>query len=319
MTGLLVLGASGLLGRAVVDEARRIGIGPVTGVGRSALGAERADRWQEIDLSGASVASVTALLESADASAIINCAGRTAGDRPSLSRANVTTVAMLLEALSRHEATPRLVHVASAAEYAAVAEGKAIREDDRLDPQTAYGITKLAASRLVDVATREQEVDGVVARVFNPLGPRMPESSMPGRAARIIARAAADGLKSVAMGPLESYRDFVDTRDIAAALLRLARAEPLDHRTFNVASGVAHQARDVVHRIAEAAGFDGEVVETATASPRSAHVAWQRADISRLTALGWHANHDLSSSIAALVASVQSGEMPGADDELQPR
>ena len=304
MAGLLVLGASGFLGRAVVDEARRQGNWPVTGVGRSSPADERADRWHEIDLSLASVSAVVDLLASVTPSAVINCIGRTDGDRPSLARADVVTVGVLIEALSRWGRMPRLVHVGSAAEYAPSPRDTDTREDDPREPQTAYGIMKLAASRLVHLANGEGEIDGVVARVFNPLGPGMPESSMPGRAAHVIGRAAANGLDTVTMGPLESYRDFVDTRDIAAGLLRLARADRLDHRTFNVASGVARQAREVVRQIAEAAGYFGEIVETAPSSPRSGSIAWQRADVSRLTALGWGAKHDLSSSIAALVASV---------------
>lgn len=318
MGGLLVLGASGLLGRAVVDEARRAGDAPVTGVGRGPGGAGSADRWHELDLSRASVSTVADLVASVRPSAIINCVGRTVGDRDSLGRANVITVGVLLEALGRWAGTPRLLHVGSAAEYAASAEGTDTREEDPLEPQTTYGVTKLAASRLVHLAIRDGEVDGVVARVFNPLGAGLPESSMPGRAARIIVMAAATRLDTVTMGPLESYRDFIDTRDIASALLLLARTDRLEHRTVNVASGVARLARDVVHQIAVAVGFGGTVVETASPSPRSGHLAWQRADVSRLTALGWRANHDLSSSISALVASVTPGQTPGPGDASRP-
>ncbi|MGQ0608106.1 MAG: NAD-dependent epimerase/dehydratase family protein, partial [Chloroflexota bacterium] len=231
---------------------------------------------------------------------------------------NIVTVGVLLEALAQWGRMPRLVHLGSAAEYAASPRDPTTREDDPLEPQTAYGITKVAASRLVQLAIGAGEIDGVVARVFNPLGPGMPESSMPGRAAHVIGRAAANGLATVTMGPLDSYRDFVDTRDIAAGLLLLARTDHLDHRTFNVATGVARQARDVVRQIAEAAGFGGEVVESAPPSPRSDVVAWQRADVSRLTALGWRAKHDVSSSIAALVASVTSGQASGPGDESRP-
>lgn len=315
MPGLLVLGASGLLGLAVVAEAQRSSISPVVGVSRSKRRAEGTDAWHELDLSQTSVANVAGLLASTNPSAIINCTGRTHGDRPALVRANVVTVGVLLEALSRSGARPRLVHVGSAAEYAAAAMGAATREDDLLEPKTAYGVTKLAASRLVDLASGGEKIDGVVARVFNPIGPGMPASSMPGRAARLLSRAAANRLDAVALGPLEAFRDFIDTRDIAAALVRLAQAAHLEHRTYNVASGSALRVRDVVSQIAARVGFDGTVAETDRSSPRSGHVAWQRADISRLTALDWRANHDMVSSISALVASVRLPEMPSRADE----
>ncbi|MGQ0607516.1 MAG: NAD-dependent epimerase/dehydratase family protein, partial [Chloroflexota bacterium] len=194
MAGLLVLGASGLLGRAVVDEARQEGDAPVTGVGRTSPGVERADRGHQLDLTFATVSNVVDLLVSVSPSAVINCIGQTEGDRPSLGRANIVTVGVLLEALAQWGRMPRLVHLGSAAEYAASPRGTNTREDDPLEPKTAYGITKLAATRLVELAIGAGEIDGVVARVFNPLGPGMPESSMPGRAAHVIGRAAANGL-----------------------------------------------------------------------------------------------------------------------------
>lgn len=318
MGGLLVLGASGLLGRAVVAEAQRTGESPVTGVRGHPGRAEQADGSRELDLTTAGAPAMVALLESIDPSAVINCVGRTTGDRASLARANVVSVAVVLEALSTWGGAPRFVQVGSAAEYAPAADGASTHEEDPLEPRTVYGATKLAASQMVQLAVRDGEVDGVVARVFNPLGPGMPESSMPGRAARMIGTAAASGLDTVTMGPLDSFRDFVDTRDVAAALLILAQAGGLAHRTFNVGSGVARQARDVVHRIAAASGFHGDVVETDLPSPRSARVAWQRADISRLTALGWSAKHDLGSSISAMVAGVMSDDLTGPGDERRP-
>ena len=310
MAGLLVLGASGLLGRAVVAEARRAGESSVTSLRRGGAGPQGNDRWRHLDLSSASVSTVADLLAAVSPSAIINCAGRTVGDRASLVRANIITIGVLLEAIGNWGGRPRLVHVGSAAEYAPSAEGTDTAEDSPLGPQTAYGVTKAAASGLVHLADNDREVDAVVARVFNPLGRGMPESSMPGRAARLLVRAAGNQVDTVTMGPLDSYRDFLDTRDIGAALLLLARAGHLEHRTFNIASGVARKARDVVHEIAEAAGFRGTVVEIDAPSPRSGSVAWQRADVSRLTAMGWRPNEDLRSSITYLVDSVTSGQVP---------
>lgn len=316
MNGLLVLGASGFLGRVVVAEARRREVSPLTGVAHSSEVVGPVDAWHRLDLTKVGVRSVTELLAAVMPAAVINCMGRTHGNRFSLVSSNIITVGVLLDALAQSNSKPRLVHVGSAAEYAAVPARTSTREDDFHQPNTAYGSTKRAASHLIQLAVADGEVDAVVARVFNPLGPAMPESSMPGRAVRLLARAADEGFDSVNMGPLDAFRDFIDTRDIAAALLGLAEGR-LEHRTYNVATGVAVPVREVVRQIAAAVGFDGTVAESAPSSPRSGNMAWQRADISRLTARGWRPIHSMGSSISALVSAARSPESSKQGDEAK--
>jgi nucleoside-diphosphate-sugar epimerase len=64
------------------------------------------------------------------------------------------------------------------------------------------------------------------------------------------------------------------------------------------------QARQVVEAIAEAAAWDGEIIEApALGSPRSQGVSWQRADVSRIgAALGWAPRHGLAEAAASVLA-----------------
>ena len=111
------------------------------------------------------------------------------GGRPvssdELWQANVESVAALLEAMRVAAPGARLVHLGSAAEYAEVPDGRT-DEEAPLVGSTPYAAAKLAAFRLASDAA-ESGIDTVVARVFNPIGPGMPATSLPGRAARLTS------------------------------------------------------------------------------------------------------------------------------------
>jgi nucleoside-diphosphate-sugar epimerase len=72
-------------------------------------------------------------------------------------------------------------------------------------------------------------------------------------------------------------------------------------RVCNVASGRAVPSREVVLRLAEAAGFTGEIIERGAGPARSAAVGWIRADIglARRT-FDWAPAHDLADSVKAV-------------------
>ena len=105
------------------------------------------------------------------------------------------------------------------------------------------------------------------------------------------------------MGPLGAVRDFVDVRDIAAAVVAACRAPRLEAPVINVGSGRGHSARELVQALAERVGFAGEIGEAAAGSPRSSDVPWQVADISLAErALGWRPAHDLRSTVELMTA-----------------
>lgn len=302
MAGVLVLGAAGLLGRAVVTAARAT-------LGADAVHPLVAHRVADLPgarvlpLSDDRVGELASLLEDLEPAAVVNAAGRTTGDRAALMAANVGTVAAVLEAMRRAGSTARLVHLGSAAEYAPVAPGVPTGEESPLGPRTGYAETKAEASGLVAGAAADG-LDAVIARVFNPIGAGMPPTSLPGLAARALAAAAAAGEASVELGPLAAERDYLDLRDIAAAVVVLARAPRLEHRVYNVASGRGVVVRDLVLAIAERVGFAGAIRETGPGSPRSATTDRQVADVGRLRGAGWRPAIDLAGSIDALVGGV---------------
>ena len=303
MSLAVVLGANGFIGRHVAQamsgwpEIEVVG----AGLGTPLPGLER--RWLDIDLL-AGDGRLAAELRAMDPRLVVNCTGATAGTAAELTRLNVDTTAALLEAIARSGIRARLIHLGSAAEYGSGKTGHPVAETATARPLSPYGTAKLAATRLV-TAEAAAGRDAVVLRVFNALGPGMPPGTLPGGALRQLADAVANASSRIEMGPLGSVRDFIDVRDIGAAVVAAGRSPRLDSPVINVGSGAGHSARELVLALARRVGFLGDIGEGAAGSPRSSDVPWQVADVSlawRL--LGWRAVHDLNSSVVLMTAGL---------------
>ena len=168
-------------------------------------------------------------------------------------------------------------------------------------PASQYGMTKLAGTRLVGLAAAAG-LDAVVLRVFNPVGPGAPATSLPGRLAAELRAALRHGT-DVRLGALDAVRDFVDARDVADAAVAAVCAAVLPHTVVNIGAGRGVPVRSVVKQLIAISGYQGPVIENTVientvaentvaentvaentvpdAQGRSADVPWQQADITR--------------------------------------
>ncbi|ONI77243.1 NAD-dependent dehydratase [Actinosynnema sp. ALI-1.44] len=287
MKRVLLFGGSGFLGGKVVAELT--GQVDLVQVGRrSAL---------RHDLVNDDVGKLMTLLREIKPEVVVNCTGLLSGSAADLVSANVLTTAHLVDAITAAVPSARLVVLGSAGEYGVVPVGTPVSEDSPTVPVATYGITKLASTNMVVAA----DVDAVSLRVFNPIGPGIGADTVLGRAAANIRTALHHGDDKILLGPLDSYRDFVDVRDVARAIAAVTLADEVRYPVMNVGSGVPVLIRDAVKVLAEVAGYTGEISEADPPVHRSGAVTWIAADISRITTtLNWRPHHDLRSSIRAL-------------------
>jgi nucleoside-diphosphate-sugar epimerase len=285
---VLVFGASGFIGshvRALLEADPRIT--RVVSPGRSRLDLLAADEDQ-----------VAGLLDETQPDVVVHCMGVLDGSRRALLAANTLSTATIIDALASSRPGTRLVRIGSAGEYGVIPHGQAVREDQPASPLSPYGLSHLAATRLVELARDQGQIDGVTLRVFNPIGPGLSDATLLGRAVTRLREALADARDSIVMGPLDAHRDFVDVRDVATAVVAAVHAPELPTAVLNIGSGQAVTTRSAVEELARVSGFAGTVHEQGVVGGRSAAVGWSQADISRAAGvLGWKPMYDLQSTI----------------------
>lgn len=296
---VMVLGGTGFIGRQVVDACRRQLDRDVIVVARTIVSHHRAGGAIELDLAKADPAQIVAVLKQTQPAAIINCAGTTSGSPTQMFANNVHAVSHLVDAVTRYDHSPRLVHIGSAAEYGDGWVGVPINESSPPRPISLYGATKLAASTIVTEAVDSGAMSGVVLRVFNPVGPGSPSSSLAGRTVDEIRRAQRTG-DVVQLGPLTGRRDFVDVRDVAEAAVQAVLATDVTG-VINIAGGEDISTKTLVGHLARIAGYNGRVVVDDCGPETSPGVQWQRADITKAAeTLGWTPRRGLADSLEDL-------------------
>lgn len=160
-----------------------------------------------------------------------------APDPRALYRANVLGTVTLLEALERSRSEARVVVASSSAVYGQLSADRPIVETDPTQPITTYGASKLAQ----EVAARRYHASGavpvVVTRTFNLLGPDLPPLyAGSALASQIAAAELSSPPPRIAVGRLDSQRDFTDVRDAVRAYALLGE-RGRDGETYNVCSG----------------------------------------------------------------------------------
>lgn len=292
---ILVLGSTGYLGGHIAERLHALPDVRLLRGGRAPSDDLR------IDLARMSPAALAEQLTRAEPDAVVNCVGAVGGSTLALAEVNSRGPAALCEALRTAAPTARLVHIGSAAEYGPTGIGERTTEEAGARPVAPYGATKLAGT----LAVLDAELDALVLRVTNPVGPRAPRAGLPGRLTAELGRAVArTPHATVRVGDLSAYRDFVDVRDVAHAVALAVTSPKRLPRLLNIGSGRGVPVRDLVHGLVRAAGFTGRVEESLGKVGRSVAVPWQCADIDAAAReLGWTPTHSLRDSVTALWAA----------------
>jgi GDP-4-dehydro-6-deoxy-D-mannose reductase len=293
MPAWLVTGGSGFLGRHLLERLRSEGVEPVViGRGRPPIGS-----FVPVDLDDPPRLA-RAVIEAAP-DRVVHLAGRTPpAPVEDYYRSNTMATVHLLDALRASGRACRVVLVGSAAELGPVAvEDLPAVEGHPCRPADPYGLSKWLASAAGLAARPPLEV--VIARVFNPIGPGMPESQALGRFARELA--AGSGPLRLTVGDLEARRDFIDARDVAGALLALAgRGHP--GGVYHVGTGRSHRVGDGLDRLIALSGRD-VVVESDPSFARRPGPSDSRADVRRIAEeVGWSASIPWEQSLRDLWA-----------------
>jgi GDP-4-dehydro-6-deoxy-D-mannose reductase len=257
----LVTGASGFVGRHLVEALRRDGV-EVLACGGPRDGSE----YFSIDLSDART--LRDALATARPSVVFHLAAQTFVPESLASpletyEVNAIGTARLTRAMREYagDPAPRLIFTSSAEVYGP-RDASDYPLHERLEPcpSNPYGASKAAAEAILLGESRAFGLDVVIARAFNHIGPGQSENFVVASLAAQLARIAAGGPPQLRVGNLNAARDFLDVRDVIAAYLALAHAGERAE-IYNVCSGGAVKIRDVLRELIAVAHVAVEVRE----------------------------------------------------------
>jgi UDP-glucose 4-epimerase len=155
-----------------------------------------------------------------------------------------------------------------------------IAENHPQNPDSPYGVTKLAGEKLCLVYNKLHGMHNVCLRYFNVYGPNQRYDAY-GNVIPIFANRVLKGQPLTIFGDGEQTRDFVNVRDVAAANIRAAATAGVDG-VFNMGSGTRITINKLAKLVQEAGGAQ---VGMQYGAPRKGDVRDSLADISAASAM----------------------------------
>ncbi|MCE5325604.1 MAG: GDP-mannose 4,6-dehydratase [Planctomycetaceae bacterium] len=283
MARLLITGATGFVGRALIEHLRRARPGQrLWGCGLEPCPADLSvDDYTQADL--ADPAAAADLVAAANPQAVIHLAALIASDNlGDCLGANVTATENLYRALSARPKAQqiRIVQMGTAAIYG-VPQSLPISEDAPLRPVSYYALSKAAQDQLAAAMGLSHGLQIVRARVFNILGPGQGAGLVPMTFVKQLRQARAAKADKLLVGDVTPRRDFLDVRDVAAALDALLE-QGRSGRAYNLGSGSDVSIREMIEELMRVAGLSLPL-EVDPLRLRPCDVPVVRADISRVT------------------------------------
>ena len=202
----------------------------------------------------------------------------------------------VLEAMREHE-VGKIVYSSSAGIFGEL-KILPIAEDHPAEPDSPYGVSKLAAEKAVLAYAKLYAIQGVALRYFNVYGPHQ-RFDQYGNVIPIFVFQMLRGEPVTIFGDGEQTRDFLNVADVVQANVKAALVEGLSG-AFNIASGARISINDLASRLAELVGGD---VMIGHGDPRPGDVLHSLADVSAAREnFGFEPEVDIADGLAEYVA-----------------
>jgi nucleoside-diphosphate-sugar epimerase len=282
---VLVTGASGFVGRALVEELRHA----VAAYEVHPLGRKDGDLSQE-GVADAAVAEARpeVVVHGAARIGVVRCE-----DEPELAvRSNVLATALVARAATAQEA--RLVYLSTSDVYGSAA---AADEETPTAPESFYALTKLWGEQ---AAALYAPKGLAVLRLANPYGPGVDAGQAKGAVPSMLRQADAHEPIPVFRG---EARTFCWIGDVVRAIRLVLEADA--EGTFNVGSdGEPVALADVARVACELTGAPHELIEEVEPPPGR---VMTRIATERIRALGWRPEIPLDEGMRQLLGSLRAG------------
>jgi nucleoside-diphosphate-sugar epimerase len=301
MTRVLVTGASGCVGRAMLPQLVRRGWDVHAVTRREPPPSLEGVTWHRADL--LDPAQVYGCVRAARASHLMHLAWFVAPGAWPASPENLRWVAAslgLLEAFQRSGGV-RVVTAGTCHEYD-WSFGCCSEESTPREPRTMYGTCKHALERLTRAFAEQSGVTSAWGRIFFLYGPHEHQDRL---VPSVIRSLLAGEPARCSHG--EQVRDYLFVEDVSAAMVQLLESGLTG--PINIASGQEVRLRDIVTRIGALLGRP-ELIQLGAIPPATFDVPLVVADVTRLTKeLAWHPSVTLDAGLLKTIDWWQSRAM----------
>lgn len=174
-----------------------------------------------------------------------------------------------------------------------------ITESHPRQPQSPYSATKIGADALALSFHAAFGLPVVLARPFNTYGPRQSARAI----IPTIITQIASGRREIKVGDLTPTRDFNYVTDTAAGFIALAKAEGVEGREINIATGTEVTMQQTLETIADLMGADVTwVTDPERIRPSASEVRRLCGDSTLMRQLtGWAPAHTLREGLAKTI------------------
>ncbi|HHI01494.1 MAG TPA: SDR family oxidoreductase [Thermococcus litoralis] len=203
---------------------------------------------------------------------------------------NVLGTLNILKALS--EGHGKLIFASSAAVYGDN-PNLPLKESEKPEPLSPYGVTKIAGEYYCKVFYELYGVPTVSLRYFNVFGERQGYNQYAGVISIFINR-ALKGEPLIIYGDGKQTRDFIYVKDVVKANILAAKSSKANGKVFNVARGERTTILELALKIIDATNSPSSIIFD---KPRPGDIRDSQADISEIRKLGFKPEYSLEDGL----------------------
>ena len=288
---VLVTGPDGFVGRHLCDR--------LAAEGHEVVQAPGPGSEEGVDIRDAT--RLGALLHSVRPHAVVHLAaassvGRSHRDPVETLDVNAVGTTALLSAARRAAPDSRLLIIGSGEVYGRASSETPADETTPLEPLSPYAASKAAAELVALQFHRSYGTNVVCVRAFSHLGRGQAQDfAIPSFAAQLAAIKRGEAPPVLRTGDLSPVRDFLHVADVARAYELLMRVG-VAGSVYNVASGTGRSIRSLLDEMLALSKINARV-EVDPARLRPVEIPVLIGNPSRLTALGWKPQYELSAAL----------------------
>lgn len=163
---------------------------------------------------------------------------------------NINGTINLLESIRKLNLNSRILLIGSSEEYGTVKPiDLPIDETHQVKPENPYAISKVAQNMIGQVYAKAYDLDIIMVRAFNHIGPKQSPVFVVSDFAKRIAKIEKNVREPILLvGNLEAKRDFTDVRDIVSAYYELM-LKGQKGEIYNVGSGKVHKIQEILDKL----------------------------------------------------------------------